>query len=100
MTAVTALTWHFNVSGVATITYAGINSGGTITEEGFALSAKSLAPAITKVYLPFSKVPLKPEQAQVVVAPADLASIGGNVVETAAWCFRDFPVPTGQRLRR
>lgn len=36
----TALTWHFSVSGVATVTYAGIDSSGTVTEDGFALSAQ------------------------------------------------------------
>jgi hypothetical protein len=36
----TALPWHFSVSGVATMTYAGIDSSGIVTGDGFALSAQ------------------------------------------------------------
>jgi hypothetical protein len=36
----TALPWHFTVSGVAEATYGEIDSGGTVTAKGFALSAQ------------------------------------------------------------
>jgi hypothetical protein len=36
----TALPWHFTVSGLAEATYGEIDSGGTVTAKGFALSAQ------------------------------------------------------------